>query len=280
MCFEILEIVKIIIIVETVPHIKDRALAFGITTIMFALLFLFLFLYVIITPLPIYPTEPEITVIVEGGGGADGAEGLGDPQLTGSANPNINTSTDGGSDNVLTSSVADPDVVIKENKKKNKKDKVSEQKTTDPQPSKELTEFTNLMKDKLKHGSGNNADNPDGNGKTDNGMGPGKGDSDGPGSGNGVGPGSGPGFLLKGRKLLKRPELLDDSQEEGIVVVEIVVDQTGKVIDAIPGQRGSTTTSAYLYTLARQAAKTAKFNESPDGATEQHGTITIVFKLQ
>jgi len=85
---------------------------------------------------------------------------------------------------------------------------------------------------------------------------------------------------LKNRKLLKRPELLDESQEEGIVVVEIVVNEDGKVVDAIPGQRGSTTTSAYLYTLARQAAKTAKFSPSPDGATEQHGTITIVFKLQ
>ncbi len=64
------------------------------------------------------------------------------------------------------------------------------------------------------------------------------------------------------------------------IVAGNVLDEDGKVIDAIPGQRGSTTTSAYLYTLARQAAKTAKFSPSPDGAPEQHGTITIVFKLQ
>jgi protein TonB len=61
--------------------------------------------------------------------------------------------------------------------------------------------------------------------------------------------------------------------------VEIIVDENGKVIDAVPGQRGSTTTSAYLYTLARQAAKTAKFNASPEGAKEQKGTYTFVFRL-
>ena len=62
-------------------------------------------------------------------------------------------------------------------------------------------------------------------------------------------------------------------------MVEIIVDETGKVIEATPGQRGSTTTSAYLYTLARQASKTLKFNASSEGIHEQKGTSTFVFRL-
>ena len=77
-----------------------------------------------------------------------------------------------------------------------------------------------------------------------------------------------------------KPDKLTDSEEEGIVVVEIIVDENGKVIKATPGQRGSTTTSAKLFAKARQAVRQAKFNPSPDGAKEQRGTWTFVFTLE
>lgn len=111
------------------------------------------------------------------------------------------------------------------------------------------------------------------------------GSGNGPGTGPGEGPGEGPGkggvsFSLAGRKLLRTPQINDKSQETGKVVVDITVDKDGDVASAIPGARGSTTTSSYLYRLAKEAAMKAKFNPSPEGADIQKGTITFVFIVQ
>jgi outer membrane biosynthesis protein TonB len=115
----------------------------------------------------------------------------------------------------------------------------------------------------------------------------GKNGSGGPGTGTGTGegPGSGPGkggisFDLSGRKMTLSPVVDDRSQETGKVVVAITVDKTGTVIAAIPGYRGSTTTSTYLFSKAKDAAMKARFNPSADGADIQKGTITFVFVVQ
>ncbi|MBK9524986.1 MAG: energy transducer TonB [Bacteroidetes bacterium] len=107
----------------------------------------------------------------------------------------------------------------------------------------------------------------------------------GPGVGPGEGPGQGPGkggisFSLAGRKMIRTPQINDRSQETGKVVVDITVDKNGEVTAAIPGGRGSTTTSSYLYRLAREAAMKAKFNAGPEDADIQKGTITFVFLVQ
>jgi TonB family protein len=80
--------------------------------------------------------------------------------------------------------------------------------------------------------------------------------------------------------MLKNPQINDRSQETGKVVVDITVDKDGNVASAIPGGRGSTTTSAYLFKLAKEAAFKAKFNASPEDADIQKGTITFVFVVQ
>jgi len=115
----------------------------------------------------------------------------------------------------------------------------------------------------------------------------GKNGSGGPGTGigTGEGPGTGPGkggmsYTLDGRKMIQSPTVDDRSQETGKVVVSITVDKSGTVIAAIPGYRGSTTTSAYLFSKAKDAAMKAKFNPSSDGADIQKGTITFVFVVQ
>lgn len=92
------------------------------------------------------------------------------------------------------------------------------------------------------------------------------------------GHGNGPRYRLRGREMIKIPQMVDDSQAEGKVVVEITVDANGMVVQAYPRARGSTTTSSVLYAKARQAAFTAKFNIA-EGTMEQKGTITFVFKL-
>ncbi|MBS1765109.1 MAG: hypothetical protein JSS90_09105 [Bacteroidetes bacterium] len=117
-----------------------------------------------------------------------------------------------------------------------------------------------------------------GQGQGGNGSGGGQGDGSGP----GIGSGSGPGFSfdLAGRAVRTRPSIYDNSQETGKVVVDIKVDKFGNVIDAVPGARGSTTTSSNLYRKAKDAAMKAKFSQSPAGVEEQRGTITFVFVVQ
>ena len=111
----------------------------------------------------------------------------------------------------------------------------------------------------------------------------GNGGPGGPGTG-GPGPGGsgkgGPTFELIGRRLIGAPSIDDRSQETGKVVVSITVDKTGNVIEARPGARGSTTTSAYLFGKAREAAMRAKFSPNADGADIQKGTMTFVFLVQ
>ena len=86
---------------------------------------------------------------------------------------------------------------------------------------------------------------------------------------------------LKGRSLLgtlARPAY--NSQEEGVVVVRIKVDQYGTVQEAIPGVEGTTVTDKNLWNAARSAAMKAVFNMSADAPALQEGTITYRFKLQ
>lgn len=65
----------------------------------------------------------------------------------------------------------------------------------------------------------------------------------------------------------------------GKVVVKIMVDQYGKVINAVAGIQGTTVQDRTLWEAAKQAALKAQFNISSSAATVQEGTITYVFKL-
>jgi TonB family protein len=113
-------------------------------------------------------------------------------------------------------------------------------------------------------------------GKNGNGTGPGEGDGTGPGKGSG----NGISFDLSGRRMVRQPIIDDKSQETGKVVVSITVDKSGNVTEARPGARGSTTTSAYLFEKAKEAAMKAKFSPNSDGADIQKGTMTFVFLVQ
>ncbi len=99
----------------------------------------------------------------------------------------------------------------------------------------------------------------------------------GPGGGRGT---DGISFNLGGRKaqsLFKPPYNL---QQEGIVVVAITVDRSGRVTDATPGIKGSTTLDGDLLKLAKEAALKTRFESSNDAPVIQKGTITYVFRLK
>ncbi len=97
-------------------------------------------------------------------------------------------------------------------------------------------------------------------------------------TGTNIGPSNGIGFSLigRGKVSFKKPVNFDD---DGKVVVDIVVDKYGKVVKATPGARGSTTTNPVLYKKAKEAALEAKFTKKLDAPSDQKGTMTFVFVL-
>ena len=91
---------------------------------------------------------------------------------------------------------------------------------------------------------------------------------------------SGISFDLGGRKMMTAPKINDNSQDEGRVVVTITVDKYGKVINAVPGARGSTTASSHLYRLAKEAAFNTKFSADPNASVQQMGSMTFIFEVK
>lgn len=92
--------------------------------------------------------------------------------------------------------------------------------------------------------------------------------------------GDGFGYSLSGRKIKRLPDVQDNSKATGKVVVTVTVDKNGRVVKAEPGARGTTTTDPGLWEKARQAALRTEFSTRADGATEQVGTMTFVFKYK
>jgi len=125
---------------------------------------------------------------------------------------------------------------------------------------------------------GDPSGSPDGNG-----MGNGTGTGVGNGTGNGIGDGNGDGvggYKLTGRSISNRPKVEDNSKETGKVVVQIIVDRNGRVIEANPGFKGSTTLHPSLLAKAKAGAMQARFSPNPNAPEEQEGTITFVFKFK
>jgi protein TonB len=268
---------------------KNRAIALTLTLVFHALLFLLFILIVFITPLPPFEIKPVPEIELE-----LGMEGFGDTDAGGSGqnDADIKTVTENASpqaqpvtpNNTAPNIITDPNEIstpITSNPKSTNANQVVETpKVVEEKPSQQLLSALSAIKNKKKHeGNGQGSGNTGGSG---NGTSQGIGDGDGMGHGDGT-PGyngTGKDYNLKGRLLIKKPEQMTDSQEEGVVVVEIIVDETGKVVKAVPGQRGSTTVSANLFAKARQAALSAKFNPSPEGIKEQRGTYTFKFVLE
>lgn len=251
------------------------------TILVHGLLLLLFFVVSHTTPIPPYPegTSPGLEInwgnYVEGTGnvendqmGNEEPSAIAETQPTSSAPVNPSTSEASYVTNDAEESIA----LTNTSKPQTKKEETVEQ-PKERQVSQELQNLLSTIRNKKKAGnsggdgnSGNagNEGSPDGNPNT-NGRG---------------GSGGDPfGWELSGRKIMRQPDIADDSQEEGKVVVAITVDESGRVTKAEPGQRGTTTTSSILWTKARQAALSTQFNPSPEGAKEQRGTMTFVFVL-
>ncbi|MCK6650455.1 MAG: energy transducer TonB, partial [Bacteroidia bacterium] len=228
-----------------------------------------------IKPVP----EIEIGLGMEGLGNTNaGGSGQNDDDIATSEEAAVAPAVTNNSPNIITDDTEES-AVVKTNPNNKNDAKTDANPAEEPKQDAELLNALAALKNKKKHdGKGEGDGNTGGSGT---GSQKGVGDGDGTGHGNNTpGYNGGGGYDLKGRMLVKKPEKMTDSEEEGIVVVEIIVNEAGKVIKATPGMRGSTTTSSNLYAKARQAAMSVKFNASPEGITEQRGTYTFKFTLE
>lgn len=91
--------------------------------------------------------------------------------------------------------------------------------------------------------------------------------------------GSGGDYNLAGRNALSKPKQQPNCQEEGIVVVRIQVDKSGKVIYALPGVKGTTNSAPCLLEPAKKAALATKWNADNKAPQKQTGTIIYKFSL-
>ncbi len=154
----------------------------------------------------------------------------------------------------------------------------AEEKKPDPKPDKStldiLNSFSNGPKTdgQAKGGEGNNRSpgdkgRPDGDPNAKSYYGTGKGlDGDG-------------NYRLGGRKALNKEKFVQDCNESGIVVVKIEVNQTGKVVKATPGMKGTTNSASCLMGPAKKAALATRFNSDSKAPVKQVGTIIYQFKL-
>ena len=104
-------------------------------------------------------------------------------------------------------------------------------------------------------------------------------DSKNRGEGSGLGD-KGISYDLAGRGVQRLPLPEYNYQGEGRVVVEVSVDRSGKVTQAVPGIRGSNTLDEYLLKVAKEAALKAQFDSNPNAPFIQKGTITYNFILK
>lgn len=117
-----------------------------------------------------------------------------------------------------------------------------------------------------------------------NGLITGKGVLGGAGGNGGAGSG-GSGYEYSFFREMKAKPVLDETVTvEGSILVNVIVDKNGKVIDAsvdvANSKYSSGSSKAELNRLAIKAAKSAKFAADPNGGGNKSGKITINFKLK
>lgn len=164
----------------------------------------------------------------------------------------------------------------KAEEEKKKKELEEKRKEEERKEEERRSKFANSMNSKAKNLFGKSNSTKEGNGNTY------KSENQGSNSGsiNGNINGSnnnGISYNLQGRsaEYIHHPNI--DFTKGGKVVVEIIVNKTGKVVRATPGVIGTTTTDQKLYNIAKQSALKTRFNTSAKAAQHQKGTITYIF---
>lgn len=276
--------------------------SWGLTLLIHAVLLILLMFLYISSPVP--PWEEGLA---GGGGGGSfvefGTMDIGEPVLTATPTPTEEVKTEEQEEEILTSETEETVAITppdkKPEKKKEEKKKEEKKATTPVSPAVKKPELAKVEERKPdprslypgkrgqtgsaaggQPGNGNGGQGSGSGGGTGDGTGPGSGGGSGSGSGGGQGDGIGVGFDLTGRNFRSLPRVEDRSQEQGRIVIAIIVDKNGNVLRTEGPVRGSTLTNGTLVRKCREAAMKAKFTASPQGVEEQKGTITFNFILR
>ena len=95
-----------------------------------------------------------------------------------------------------------------------------------------------------------------------------------PGTGSG-----GVGYGLNGRGNASYTTLKQDCNESGLVIVKIIVNTNGNVIEAVPGFKGTTNTAQCLLEPAKKIALSHKWRPDPNAPAKQIGFVKVNFTL-
>ena len=96
--------------------------------------------------------------------------------------------------------------------------------------------------------------------------------------GRGTGSG-GVGYGLNGRGTASYKKLKQDCNESGLVIVKIIVNNNGNVIEAVPGVKGTTNTAQCLLEPAKKIALSHKWRPDSKAPAKQIGFVKVNFKL-
>jgi hypothetical protein len=267
----------------TIPERKNErnARLFGALTAIAVgvILFLILWLIQIVTPLPPIPPDPEAVELeiglYEGFGGDAAIEGggsqgnTGDPGQPDDNNPTTNTATNPPQQGSMTSN-----------------DPANPATNTGTQPNGDdaLSPDVLAAMEDWKKNKGSASIKVGGEGKGSpytGGLGDGKGDGVGPNDGGDKGDGGpGGGNATCYRSILSKPDILNPTQEEGKVVVNVYVDRSGNVKKAEVNPQGTTTLNSVLRSTATQSAYKIKFNANNTCADLIILSIDINFTLK
>lgn len=250
---------------ELIQDKNSRAGVIG--TILFHMLLLLLFLRFGMSYQDPPPENPGSMMINFGdaGGGSDSNEPTDESESSAASASNNSATTENNSSTPENAMTQDHTETVDLNASQNNNTSET-QETVDEN----LTEALNALQNA--NNSNNSSNNNNSNNSSTN-------NTTGNTHGHNTGPSSGIGFDLGGRGEVsfKKPD--NPTQEDGKVVVEIVVDREGNVVKAKAGARGSTTTNPILEKKAEEAALKAKFTKNMEAPAEQKGTMTFVFIL-
>ena len=188
---------------------------------------------------------------------------------------------------VLTQNDEEETVVIPKEEVKKKKETPKENKPTPKKPQKPAASTTDALSSVLNASVKNpNSGNGSGSQGDDNVSGY-KGDPKGNpyassffgDSSDGSGSGSGKSWGLNGRRYISGEKIFQDCNESGLVIVQIEVDRSGKVVRAKAGEKGTTNKAPCLLDAARKSAMTYRFNADEKAPQTQIGFLSIRFKL-